>query len=347
MQTLPYNWYYDADIFELEQRNLFRATWHYVGCTPGPPGTYYPAQVAGLPIMVVTDAGGDVRAFYNVCRHRGSIICEAPTTRDVIQCPYHAWTYELNGSLKNAPRSDREADFEKSNLGLVELAVGTWGRFLFVNPDPKANDLDSYLGRLPELIEKAGIDIDTLRFHERFESEYAVNWKVCAENFLECYHCPTAHPGFARLIDVNPTEYMLEIDPWFSTQYGAVRERWAAGFDPRGEVERGQFHLLWPSTTISIMPGRPNIAIGPIIPVGPERTRRYLDYLFAPDADQDWIKEMLASDAQVGREDAQLVARVQQGVRTGVIAEGVVMPRSEQLIAHFDGLLRQALYPTA
>ena len=112
---------------------------------------------------------------------------------------------------------------------------------------------------------------------------------------------------------------------------------------PKGEVERGQFHLLFPGTVVNVMPGRPNFSIGPIIPLAPERTYRFLDYFVAPDADDQWVEEMLAFDAQVGAEDRALVERVQAGVRSGLIDEGRLMPQSEQLVAHFQALVLDAL----
>ena len=342
MKTLPYSWYHDPAVFERELAML-GSQWHYAGHFDSPSGSYFPTEVSGAPVLVVAGKDSEIRAFYNVCRHRGSIICEAAITRDVIQCPYHAWVYELDGSLRAAPRSDREADFDRSELGLIEVSAGRWGPFIFVNLDPHASNLEEHLGRLPQLVAAAGVDVSNLRLHKRVQADFEVNWKICAENFLECYHCPTAHPGFSRVIDVGPDDYRLEVDPWFSTQYGPVREKWSGPFDPRGEVERGQFHFVWPTTTINIMPGRPNISIGPIIPRGAQRTTRYLDYLFTPDAEEEWISEALAFDWQVGLEDAELVARVQRGVASGILREGVLMPESEQLIAHFDSLLRAAV----
>jgi choline monooxygenase len=116
-----------------------------------------------------------------------------------------------------------------------------------------------------------------------------------------------------------------------------------ATYDLSGEVEAGQFHLLFPGTVVNVMPGRPNVSIGPIVPLAPERTYRFLDYFVAHDADEIWIEEMLAFDAQVGAEDRVLVERVQAGVRSGLLDEGRLMPESEQLVAHFQALMLDAL----
>ena len=156
--------------------------------------------------------------------------------------------------------------------------------------------------------------------------ELAANWKISTENFLECYHCPTAHPEFAAQVDVHPDRYELEEHPAFLAQFCTDR---ATG-------ERGQFHLVLPNTGINVFPGPPNLSIGPIAPAGPERTARFLDYFFAPDADEEWITEFLAYDDQIGREDTALVERVHRGVTSGMLERGRLLPRSERLIAAFQ-----------
>ncbi|MHB1241799.1 MAG: aromatic ring-hydroxylating oxygenase subunit alpha [Gaiellaceae bacterium] len=344
-RTLPFDWYSDPAVLRLERDRIFRRAWQYVGRADqvAEPGAFFTCDLGGVPVVVVRGKVGELRAFLNVCRHRGSLVCEGEGRRETLQCPYHAWTYDLDGSLRAAPRSDREPGFDKEGLGLVPVSVGAWGPFVFVNPDGTAAPLADTLGDLPALLAGAGLDVDSLRFLKRSSSEYEANWKVCSENFLECYHCQVAHPGFSKVVDVSVDAYVLEASPTFSTQYGPVRESWRGDFDPRGPIARGQFHFLWPNVTINLMPGHPNLSIGPIVPAGPERTTRFLDYFVGPDVEQAWIDDMLEFDDQVGREDTVLVERVQKGLRGGGIEHGRLLPESEQLIAHFQGLLLDAL----
>jgi phenylpropionate dioxygenase-like ring-hydroxylating dioxygenase large terminal subunit len=345
IRTLPWSWYADADVLRLEQERVFRRFWQYAARADqvAEPGMFVATRAGEIPVVVIRGRDERLRAFLNVCRHRGSIVCEGEGKRETLQCPYHAWTYDLDGSLRTAPRTDREPGFVRDGIGLVPFAVDTWGPFVFVNPQHDAAPLAETLGELPELVASAGIDVDALSFHHRAEGEYAANWKVCAENFLECYHCQVAHPGFSKVVDVAPDAYRLEESGWFSSQFGPLRERPRGDFDPAGEIARGQFHFLFPNTTINVMPGRPNLSIGPVIPVGVERTHRFLDYYFAADAEPEWIEDMLAFDNQVGVEDRALVERVQAGVRSGMIETGRLLPESERLIAHFQGLLVDAL----
>ncbi|HSO02158.1 MAG TPA: aromatic ring-hydroxylating dioxygenase subunit alpha [Gaiellaceae bacterium] len=344
-RTLPFDWYSDPAVLRLERERIFARAWQYAGRADqvAEPGAFFTCDLGGVPVVVVRGKDGELRAFFNICRHRGSLVCEGEGRRETLQCPYHAWTYDLDGSLRAAPRSDREPGFDKDGLGLVPISVGAWGPFVFVNPDGDAAPLEDTLGDLPALVAGAGLDVDALRFLKRSTSEYEANWKVCSENFLECYHCQVAHPGFSKVVDVSVDAYVLEASPTFSTQYGPVRESWRGDFDPRGPIARGQFHFLWPNVTINLMPGHPNLSIGPIVPAGPERTTRFLDYFVGPDVEQAWIDDMLEFDDQVGREDTVLVERVQKGLRGGGIEHGQLLPESEQLIAHFQGLLLDAL----
>jgi choline monooxygenase len=344
-RSIPWDWYVDPSVARLEQRQIFRRTWQYAGHTGevSVPGTFAATRAGDVPVVLVRDGDGTLRAFVNVCRHRGSVLCDGQGRRETLQCAYHAWTYGLDGSLRNAPRADSEPGFDRDELGLLPVAVATWGPFVFVNPDPEAAPLADHLGELPRLVADGGVDVDSLVFHKRAEGEYEANWKVCVENYLECYHCAVAHPSFSKAIDVGTDSYALEEHPTFSSQYGPPKNGGGGVYDATGEVARGQFHLLFPGTAVNVMPGRGNISIGPVLPLGPERTYRFLDYFFAPGTDEGWIAEVLELDDQVGAEDRVLVERVQAGMRSGLVAEGYLLPESERLIAHFERRLVDAL----
>jgi choline monooxygenase len=307
------------------------------------PGSFFTFQAGPVPLVVVRDRTGGLNAFVNVCRHRGHPVAVGSGQRATLQCGYHAWTYGLDGKLRAAPRSQGEPGFDPSELSLVPAQVDTWGPLVFVNPDAGAPPLADTLRELPELVASGGVDVDAVAFRRRSESGVDANWKVVCENFLECYHCAVAHPGFSAMIDVAPDAYRLEAGETFSSQFGPLRENGNAAYDPSGEVERGQFHFLWPNMGINIFPGRPNLSIGPIVPVAPGRTERFLDYFFAADADDAWVEELLAFDDQVGREDRALVEAVQRGVAAGVLEQGRLLEGAEVLIADFQRKVADAL----
>jgi choline monooxygenase len=325
--TLPFAWYSDEEVLRRERARIFARTWQYGGRADqvAEPGSFLATDAGGIPILVVRDRQGELRAFLNVCRHRGAVLTDGCGNRETIQCHYHAWTYDLDGSLRAAPRSDREPGFDKGDWSLLPASAGTWGPFLFVNPDPDAEPLADHLGELPELLGR-DIDVDGLVFHSRVEFGANANWKVVVENFLECYHCPTAHPSFSEAVDVHPDRYRLEAFPTFSAQFCAAR----------GTGERGQFHLVYPNTGINVFPGPPNLSIGPVVPYGPHRTERYLDYFFAPGTDEAWLRDFFAFDNQVGKEDTVLVESVHRGMASGVLEHGRLLLASEPLLGAFQ-----------
>ncbi len=239
-------------------------------------------------------------------------------------------------ALRAAPRADREPGFDPGEWSLLPAGVGTWGPFLFVNPDPDGPAARGAPGRAAR-DPRARLDVDELVFHSRVEFGAAANWKVVAENFLECYHCATAHPEFSDAVDVHPDRYVLEAHPTFGAQF----------CKSRSTGERGQFHLLYPNTGINVFPGPPNLSIGPIVPNGPGRTERYLDYFFAPGVDEEWRREFFAFDDQVGREDRVLVESVQRGIASGLLDHGRLLLAAEPLLAAFQRWVAGRLAETA
>jgi choline monooxygenase len=343
-QTLPYEWYVDPETLRREQEQIFLRSWQYAGHLGqlADTASYFTANVGFTPVVVTRSGDGELRAFLNVCRHRGFLVATGEGRRETLQCGYHGWTYDLGGALRTAPRSDVEPGFDKESLGLVPAAVGTWGPFVFVNPSADAPPLADALGSIPAQVAEL-LDVDALEFNRRAESTLEANWKVVCENFLECYHCQIAHPSFARAVDTSLEAYRLQTDGLVATQRSGIRQEVTSEYDGRGELENGQFHLLWPNTAVNVLHGRPNLTIGPINPAGPTRTERFLDYFFAPGEDPEWIEQFVEFDNQVGREDRALVEGVQRGVAAGALAQGYVLERSEVLIRHFQELTSRAL----
>src|SRR5215213_558267 len=173
LETLPYAWYSSAEVLRLERERIFARSWQYAGRADevADPGSFVAVDAGGIPLLVVRDRGGALRAFLNVCRHRGSILVEGNGRRETIQCPYHAWTYDLDGRLRAAP-SLEELGGDADGIALLPASVDTWGSFLWVNPDPHAAPLAATLGSLPEQL-----DLGPLRFHSRVHFGVDANWK--------------------------------------------------------------------------------------------------------------------------------------------------------------------------
>jgi phenylpropionate dioxygenase-like ring-hydroxylating dioxygenase large terminal subunit len=338
--TLPASWYSEPAVLQLERERIFTSAWQYAGPAElvAEPGSYLASAAGHTPVVVTRARDGELRAFVNVCRHRGHVVAQGAACRSTLQCPYHAWTYNLDGSLRRAPRSEREPAFDASSLSLLPMAVDTWGPFVFVNPDPDASSLLDALGHLPEIIAQSGLDLDGVRFHSHVPWEQRVNWKVALENYLECYHCPVAHPGFSKVIDVDPDSYRLFVEGLVSSQVGPLREE-AADDDMR----QSQYHFVWPNTTVNISPGAQNVSIERWVPLEARRTVEATDYFFGVDVPDDRIEESIAFDTQVATEDVALVESVQRGLDSRAVPQGRLMPESEQLVAAFQRRVHDAL----
>jgi choline monooxygenase len=222
----------------------------------------------------------------------------------------------------------------------------TWGPFAFAAHGPDPAPLEDWLGEASALLSGSGLRLDELRFHSHYEWPLAANWKVALENYLECYHCPVAHPGFSRVIDVDPDAYPLVLGRTTASQVGPVRPSALAGgapYDARGDVHQAQYHFLWPNTTINVDPGPQNLSIERWVPVGVRRTVEVTDYYFGPDVPQATIDELIAFGAQVGSEDVALVEGVQRGLDSLAVPQGRMLRESERLVADFQRRVFDAL----
>jgi phenylpropionate dioxygenase-like ring-hydroxylating dioxygenase large terminal subunit len=344
VETLPYSWYTDPAVAAAEGDRIFRRSWQYAGHTGelDGPGSLFPTKVGGLPVVVLLDGQGELRAFLNVCRHRGTLLVDERQRSGTIQCPYHAWTYGLDGSLRGAPRSKDEPGFDMDELGLVPVQVDTWGPFVFANPDIDGPSLSTALGDLPDVVADNELDVDTLRFHHRAHYRVEANWKIAVENYLECYHCQLNHPGFVKLIDERAQRQ--EVSGLRLSQFPPLHTQALSGdapYDVSGGPPTSQYHILFPATKFNVNPGRPNLSIGPMWPVAPNRTEAWLDYFFPEGTDEAWIEQMLAFDDQVGAEDTGLIEAVQHGAGSGALPHGRLLTRTEALIGSFQEMVRE------
>jgi phenylpropionate dioxygenase-like ring-hydroxylating dioxygenase large terminal subunit len=345
-RTLPAAWYTDPVLYARERDRIFRRMWQYVGLTEqlASPGDFFTATVGDVPVLVVKGKDGDIRAFANVCRHRGAIVVrEESGHRTSLQCHYHAWTYRLDGTLLSAPSMKDEPGFDTTCYALPAFGCETWGPFIFVNPDPtgKAPSLAHYMGELPDLVAATGLDLGALRRRMRRTYDIAANWKVVLDNYLECYHCPVAHPGFCDLIDTSA--YVITEYEHFSTQQGALKASAGQGkgspYQVKEGVRDGFYAYLWPNFTINIYPGPGNVSLNLFLPIGPERTLAIYDYCFADVVSNDDEQAFVRFIDQVQEEDIVLCESVQRGLRSGYFEQGHLMLSRERALRHFQQLV--------
>lgn len=348
--SLPSSFYTDPSITAEEIEKIFRKTWQYMGSVKSLAkiGDYITGYVGGIPVVVIRNENG-LEGFINVCRHRRHEVMKGCGSAKMMQCAYHAWTYDLKGNLKAAPRADREENFNTSDYPLLPIKVETLGPWVFANADENCASLESYYGPILEIINDSGIDLNALELWERTEWDSDANWKTMLENYLECYHCAVAHPGFSAAINVDQDSYKLTPHEWFSSQVGHVRQSAIEGktrikiYDAAGTVAQAQYHLLYPNTTININPGFPNLSIDVWTPNGPNKTRGFSEQYFAPGVDKKWAEDLIHFNTEVGEEDDILTNSVQRGLLAGVPAVGRFLTNSEHLCIHFQKLVVKSL----
>jgi phenylpropionate dioxygenase-like ring-hydroxylating dioxygenase large terminal subunit len=349
-ETLPAHWYTDPSITEREISQIFRKSWNYIGPLKQLTnvGDYITGYAGGIPAAVIRNESG-LTGLINVCRHRRHEVMKGCGNAKMMQCGYHAWTYDLTGRLKGAPRTATEPNFRLEDYPLLPLKVDCLGPWVFVNADPNAIPVQTQFGKLLEIIVGSGIDLDALVLYERTEWESYSNWKTMLENYLECYHCAVAHPGFSAAIDVLPENYNLGVHGWFLSQVGQVRQSALEGksqvkiYDAKGEVAQAQYHLLWPNMTVNINPGFPNLSIDVWIPNGPNGTKGFSEQYFGPGVSEAFAQELIGFNAQVGHEDDVLTDSVQRGLRAAVPDRGRFLTQAEHLVGHFQKLVASAV----
>lgn len=337
--TLPGTDYCSPEIWERERERIFFRHWYYLGRAEGldEPGDFATFDVAGESIFVVVDNHGGLRGFYNVCRHRGSQLCDdvAGHLRGAIKCPYHSWTYSLDGRLIGTPMVS-EDEIDRSTLGLWRVSVEVWAGFLFVNFADDPGPLLAALAAEPEeplALERFG-PLGELRVGHRTSIDVAANWKIQVENFNECLHCPTVHPELVAVVPAYKRGEILEDG----------RDDGGVGF-----ADGGTSFTRTGKSTLPVMPGFaeseatsiysicvfPNLFldISPtstvatwLQPRGPELTTVVSEYLFRPEViDEPGFdpSEVVEFNELVNAQDFAVCERVQKGVRSRAFAHGV------------------------
>ena len=342
--------YTDQQWYETDVKAIFARTWQWICHIEKltQPGSYVSATVAGMPIAVVRDRSGELRAFYNVCKHRAhELLSGSGTTRNIV-CPYHAWTYDLTGQLKVARRTDDMDSFDKSEICLDRIQVQEMGGFVYVNLDPDAKSLYEQASDLVADIDLWAPDVATLTHAKRLSYDVASNWKNVIDNFLECYHCHIAHKEFVSLVDMSTYEVKTH-GIWSSHFADAGKEENAAYDVSQATVKTHAVWWLWPNTCLLRYPGRSNFMVFQVIPVGPERTVETWDFfLESTEPNEAEVESIKFVDDVLQVQDIALVESVQRGMRTPAFTQGRLVydaggsGLSEHGVHHFHGLVLDA-----
>ena len=317
--TIPAAWYLDADLAALEARGVFGRAWQ-LACRAeqvAAPGQFVAGELAGgEPIVAVRGGDGELRAFFNVCRHHAAaVVPDGEGRADKLRCPYHGWTYTLEGALRGTPDFSGVCDFDREANGLVPAALASWGPWVMVNPGifrlkAEATGAQEATG-FPDL---SHLRLDRLQWVERRTYSVACNWKVFVDNYLDGgYHVPHLHRDLDAALDYG--RYRIENG-----------ERFCLQSSPTGDGGHAWYYWIYPNLMINVYDNRMDTNI--VLPRGIDRTDVVFDFYF-DDAARPHAAELIAASERIQDEDVGVCASVQRGLRSRAYDAGRLSVRRE------------------
>ncbi|MFF4602964.1 aromatic ring-hydroxylating dioxygenase subunit alpha [Streptomyces sp. NPDC001339] len=359
--TLAGRYYTDPGIFRREQEQIFERQWFCAvrGSDLTGPGAYRTVQVGRESVLITRNRAGEPRAFLNICRHRGARLCteESGEVRRSLQCPYHAWTYDLDGRLVAAPNLQRMPDLDRTGRGLVTVPLREWLGYVWVClADRPPSFEEAVTGAVTERLgDPAAIDqyrTEALALGRRLTYDVRANWKLIVENFMECYHCATIHP---ELTDVLP-----EFAEGFAAQYyvghGAEFAAEAAGFTVDGSAGFGRLPgidgdrdrryyaiTVRPQVFVNLVPD--HVIVHRMFPAAADRTLVVCDWLYQPDVVDSGadVSKSVELFHRVNTQDFDACERTQPGMHSRAYRDGGVLVPSEHHIGAFHRWVAERL----
>jgi choline monooxygenase len=348
--TIPAQWYLEPEMLQREKRTIFWETWQPV-CRPefvAKPGDYFAGDVQGEPILVVRGEDGQLRAFFNVCRHRAGPVAVGAGNRKSLQCRYHGWTYSLDGKLLAQPDFEEVRNWEKSEVALPQIAVRNWGPYVWVNLSENPISLEEIVGKIPTEISRAGMNWGKMQFVERRDYTIACNWKVYVDNYLEGYHIPMVHPGLFKELDYE--NYRVNTFRYSSSQDAPIRSDkkvLASGERQYSGIEEGKealYYWIFPNFMISIYPDHFHTSI--VLPLDENKTLTVFEWFFQSNAtteEQTSNGRTIEFTEEVQQQDIAICEAVQRGLRSRSYNQGRYSVKRENGVHHFHGLLHEFL----
>lgn len=329
--TISGAFYTDPRVFDLERRAVFGRTWQAV-CRAeqvSEPGQFITTEVGGEPIVVVRSSDGVLRAFFNVCRHHAAAVCpEASGRAERLRCPYHGWTYGLDGALKNATELEGTRGFDLRENSLIPASVATWEKLVFVHLDPAPPSLSSSLGERA-LREVGGLRLDKLHFAGRREWTIACNWKVFVDNYLDGgYHIPYLHKGLNSILSFK--QYTIECFDKVCLQSSPI-DAGAAGEGMIASVRRGQamYYWIYPNLMLNWYEGYLDTNL--VIPLGLDRMKVIFEFYFddVSEAARARNEQSIAVSDRIQDEDHAICESVQRGLGSRAYGKGRLSAKRE------------------
>ena len=341
--TLPANFYLDPAFEAGEKDRIFSRTWQIVGHESQLPsiGSFFTLDLVGEPLLITRNAGGEIKGFYNVCKHRAGPPAQGCGERKVFRCGYHGWTYSLDGELLNAPECEGVQNFHHRDFGLTPVRTEHWSGLIFVNLDPEAQPLRALLGQLPE--QAAAFEFEKMRLHERRVYQMECNWKTYIDNYLEGYHLPSVHPSLNRELDY--TSYITHLFPSYSLQSSPIRgpeneKTTARRYSQAKGDDVAEYYWVFPNWMLNCYPD--NVSVNIVLPISPERSIAIFEWYFPEavlktDAPQQTVR--FSDEIQV--EDVRICEIVQKNLRSRSYSRGRYSVKQEKGVHHFHRLYAQ------
>ncbi len=327
--TIPASWYVDGRIAALERENIFGGTWQVVARVDqfAQPGDFVTAELVGEPLVIVRGGDGRLRAFYNVCRHHAAaVVTEGHGQAGIFRCPYHGWSYGLDGSLKGAPEFEGVCSFDRAQNGLLPVLVDTWEQFVFVNLDSSAAPLRDFLGRLMQRV--AALNLGSLHFFERRSYSLNCNWKVFVDNYLDGgYHVPHLHKGLNSVLDYK--QYTIENEDRYCLQSSPMVASGDVTTATTRLGDRAWYFWQYPNFMINLYQGYMDTNL--VLPDGVNRCKVIFDFYFedVSDSAAESNRQSVAVGERVNDEDTGICEAVQRGLHSRAYCAGRLSLRRE------------------
>jgi choline monooxygenase len=335
----PSSWYTDPGLYALEQSAVFGRRWVFAcrSSEVSAPGSFASGCHGGSPWVVARDTDGTLRAFHNVCRHRGAEVVQGNGSTDSLTCRYHGWVYRLDGRLRSAPRMGSMAGFDRDTMSLPPMQVVEWGPLVMINADPDARPFLDDFGELDAILSATGWQHLTPGARKVWDVD--CNWKVFADNYLDGgYHIAHMHPTLDAQLDM--ASYRTDLYAWFSVQ----TSRPDSSEDPRAKVDVAQrmgvgpvYAWLYPSLMINRY--GPVLDTNVVVPIAADRCQVVFDFWFDPSVSDAFIAESLEQSDVTQREDIDVSESVQRGTASASFDRGRYASAWEKGIHHFHSLL--------
>lgn len=339
-ETIPSDWYTNPGILKLENEAIFKKEWQFACHASQIPvaGDSICRTIAGNPILIVRTNQMDIRAFYNVCKHRGGPVAVKKGTQSVLQCQYHGWTYLMDGSLRGVPQFDRVDLFDKKDYGLEPVKCEAWCGLVFISLNTSPVPLNKVVSGIEERIKP--IDLEKMTYRTTTADLINCNWKVYADNFLEGYHIPIVHPELAGLLDYR--NYVTETEKYYSLQFSPFRDN--SDENPYHAVDgKAFYYFIYPNIMLNILPGRLQTNI--IEPVSHDQCRVIFDFFYS-DIKQAEERGTVGSDlktsGEIQEEDIEICELVQKGLGSQAYHKGRFSVERELGVWHFQSLVKQS-----